>query len=78
MSLGIPLHGRAATVAPDADPRHIFLEGIAYLIWRIDRRHLRASAALEAAARTKPLTEKQVPADGISAALFLISGTPIG
>jgi hypothetical protein len=38
----------------------------------IDRRHLRASAALEVAARTKPRTEKQVPADGISAAVFLI------
>jgi hypothetical protein len=34
MSPGIPLHGRPATVAPYADPRYIFLKGIAHLIWR--------------------------------------------
>jgi hypothetical protein len=34
MSLGIPLHGRTATVASDADPRDVFLERITYLIWR--------------------------------------------
>jgi hypothetical protein len=32
LSLGIPLHRRPATVAPDADPWDIFLEGIPRLI----------------------------------------------